>query len=290
MTTVTATHVTFTVPEWQSSGTVQFSSKTAQGVILVTHMTPFHPVSHIWPDHPADRGVVVHNNQHFAVIDCLTGAYQLESGHLYIGRDIPVKRHEAGWLFVVVHIVDAPSAFTVGETVELAVDETYQHALSRGHSGAHFAALALNKVLHHAYWRKQPSRLDALGHYDFHAFAEQSSFVGEDSCKDTYRLGKTLRKRGLNSADLLNDLSAVEDKVNHQLSEWRDSGQTITMHRHGPLLTDSRYWQCTIDNKRVEIPCGGTHILALSGLSKLAVTLHSPSEQEVIMTTHTAPS
>ncbi|RXJ71717.1 metal-dependent hydrolase [Veronia nyctiphanis] len=287
---VTATKITFTHPQWDVDSKVQICERCDRGVRLVTEVTPFHPVSHIWPDHPADRGYVDIKGKSYAIADCLTGAYHTETAELFVDKDIPVKRDTPGWLFVVVHTIDSEDEFEVGEHVRLDVDKPYQASLSRGHSAAHFAALALNKVIHSDYWRKEAQRKDPLDHHDFHAYAEQTSFVTEDRCEDTYRLGKTLRKRGLNSAELLANLADIEDKVNQQLAQWKAYGAEIIMKRHGEYLTDSRYWCCEIDEQKIEIPCGGTHISSLQDLDTLKVVLSSDSEQEIKMTTLTSPA
>lgn len=253
---------------------------------IVTEETPFHPISHIWPDHPADRGELIIDEQIFTVIDCVVGAID-QIGELFIGADIPVKREEAGWQFVVVHQIDALIELSPSQMVTLRVDKDYQDSLSRAHSGAHLAALALNKVLHQDYWRKQPDRNDELGHHHFHSYAEETSFVSPDRCIDTYRLGKTLRKRGLNSDDVVNNLTAIEVLVNQQLASWVETQAEIKMVCKGQYLTDSRYWTINLDAIEICMPCGGTHINSLAQLISLTVRLELDQAGQIIMTTQT---
>lgn len=287
MTPVSATQILFCHQTWQHQAQVQMCQATTQGnQWLVTESTPFHPVSHIWPDHPADKGYVEYGRHRLPVVDCLTGAVELSTNTLFVDKEIPVKRGEAGWVFVVVHQLDTDLAIDVNEHVTLHVDRKYQDALSRGHSAGHLASLALNKVLHANYWRKQADRLDELKHYDFNSYAQETSFVTEDCCTDTYRLGKTLRKRGLNSANMLEDLEQITESVNEQLTHWLEIGSDITIDCKGPLLTDSRYWVCDLGVEGVvEMPCGGTHSSSLTEFSAITVELVIQDEQHIQMIT-----
>ncbi|MGF1874912.1 alanyl-tRNA editing protein [Photobacterium frigidiphilum] len=289
MSDVTPTHVLFTVPQWRTEAEIQLCEPaTSRGVYVVTDRTCFHPVSHIWPDHPADKGTIALGDSCFDVAGCFTGAVDLATNTLYVGTDIPVKRDTPGWAFVVVHYIAEDVQWSKGDTVILSVDEAYQQALSRGHSAGHLSSLALNKVLHNDYWRKDASRKDELGHYDFHSYAQQQSIVSEDKSTDTYRLGKTLRKRGLNTADMLANLVALTELINQQLETWRQSGAAVVMRREGMQLTDSRYWQCDLgEGEIIEIPCGGSHIQSLSEYSVLYVEFEHVSDQELVMVTHT---
>ncbi|PSV48849.1 metal-dependent hydrolase [Photobacterium indicum] len=291
MSDVTPTHVLFTEQQWQIEAEIQLCDPaTSYGVYVVTDRTSFHPVSHIWPDHPADKGTIALGDSCFDVAGCLTGAVDLETNTLYVGTDIPVKRDTPNWAFVVVHYIAEDVQWSKGDTVILSVDKAYQQALSRGHSAGHLSSLALNKVLHSDYWRKDASRKDELGHYDFHSYAQQQSIVSEDKSTDTYRLGKTLRKRGLNTADMLANLAALTDLINQQLETWRHSGAVVVMRREGTLLTDSRYWQCDLgEGEIIEIPCGGSHIQSLAEYSALFVEFEHVSDQELVMVTHTKP-
>ncbi|WP_394145268.1 alanyl-tRNA editing protein [Vibrio atypicus] len=269
---ITPTITQFCHQTWQLESTALLVQESDNQIYVVTEKTPFHPVSHIWPDHPADRGTL----NGVEVEDCLVGAVELESNTLYVGKAIPVKRDEPGWAFVVVHVLaKADLAIEEGQVVTLQVDKEYQDSLSRGHSAGHIAYLALNKVLvEGAYWRKDADRKDPHGYYDFNSYAQETSFVSEDKCLDTYRLGKTLRKRGLNSTDVLTDLKTIEEQVNRQINQWLNLDSVIKVECHGECLTDSRYWQCDLNEKSIaEISCGGTHASSLTEFDEILVTL-----------------
>ncbi len=281
---VTPTITQFCHSTWTLDAQVQHVSQAKQCVYVVTDQTPFHPVSHIWPDHPADKGWL--NGE--VVIDCQVGAVELASGELYVGQEIPVKRDQPGWVFVVVHCLAENSlSLSVGQVVALEVDKAYQQSLSRGHSAGHIAYLALNKVLNqNGYWRKDADRKDPHGHYDFNSYAQVTSFVTPDQCLDSYRLGKTLRKRGLNSADLLQNLADIELKVNQQVAAWLALGAAIHIECHGEALTDSRYWQCDLgEGEPAVIPCGGTHASSLDEYAQIQVQLKAIDEQHIEMLT-----
>lgn len=226
------------------------------------------------------------NGKSFDVVDCQVGAVELASGELYVGQAIPVKRDTEGWAFVVVHVLPFTDTFDAGDIALLEVDKEYQLSLSRGHSAGHIAYLALNKVLAQNYWRKDADRKDPHGNYDFNSYAQETSFVTPDKCLDTYRLGKTLRKRGLNSADMLSDLKSIEQQVNVLLGDWLKRDVAITVDCHGEHLTDSRYWQCDLGEGEIAvIPCGGTHASHLSDFGSIHVTLVEIDSQTIEMHT-----
>jgi len=288
MSQITPTITQFCHQTWQLTSSLLLAQQDEKHLYIVTEQTPFHPVSHIWPDHPADKGSLTINGQSYDVTDCRVGAVELASGKLYVDKAIPVKRDTEGWVFVVAHAIDADVAsFELGCKVELTVDKAHQQALSRGHSAGHLAFLALNKVLAtEGYWRKDADRKDPHGHYDFNSYAQETSFVTEDKCLDTYRLGKTLRKRGLNSAEMLNDLAKIEQLVNQQLASWLELSSVVEMKCHGPYLTDSRYWHCDLkEGVEAVIPCGGSHISSLTELPVLKVSLRQLDAQNIEMQT-----
>ncbi|AUI85406.1 metal-dependent hydrolase [Vibrio azureus] len=287
---ITATKIRFCHQMWQLETTVQQVQSTTDMTYVITETTPFHPVSHIWPDHPADRGSLMINGKKLDVIDCQVGAIELASGALHVGQAIPVKRDTQGWVFVVVHVLSWTEAVVVGDVVSLQVDKEFQLSLSRGHSAGHIAYLALNKVLAQNYWRKDADRKDPHGNYDFNSYAQETSFVTPDKCLDTYRLGKTLRKRGLNSAEVVNDLESIENQVNLLLKGWIQRKVPVSIQCHGEALTDSRYWECDLgEESTAVIPCGGTHITHLNEIESVKVRLLMQDTQTIEMHTHVVP-
>ncbi|MEZ9071554.1 alanyl-tRNA editing protein [Vibrio splendidus] len=285
---ITPTITQFCHQAWQLNAKALYVENDDSKTYLITDMTPFHPVSHIWPDHPADRGFVSVNGEQYIVEDCLVGAVEQSTGKLHIAADIPVKRDTEGWAFVVVHQLPASaSMININDEVGLTVDKEYQASLSRGHSAGHIAFLALNKVLAESYWRKDADRKDPLGSYDFNSYAQVTSFVTPELCTDKYRLGKTLKKRGLNVADMLANLDGIEADINQMISSWLAESTLVAMRLEGEALTDSRYWEWQLDSDTlVSIPCGGTHIENTSELKSLSVNLTQLDDQHIEMLTH----
>ncbi len=285
---ITPTITQFCHQAWQINAKALYVESDDSKTYLITDVTPFHPVSHIWPDHPADQGFVSVGDVQYPVEDCLVGAIEQSTGKLYIAADIPVKRNTEGWAFVVVHQLPVSADMVkVSDEVVLLVDKEYQASLSRGHSAGHIAFLALNKVLAESYWRKDADRKDPLGSYDFNSYAQVTSFVTPDLCTDKYRLGKTLKKRGLNVADMLANLEGIEVDINLMIADWIAESTSISMRLEGEALTDSRYWEWQLDSDTlVSIPCGGTHIENTSELKALAVKLTQLDDQHIEMLTH----
>lgn len=250
--------------------------------LLVTDLTPFHPQSHLWPDQPGDVGHARWEGGDAAIGPCRMGAISPD-GELFVDTDIPVKRGAEGWRFVVVHPLAGEHSLPVGSLVELQVDSAARHALSLGHSGCHLAALALNRTLT-PYWRKEASELDALGQPDFDRLAIQSSRVEPCGSREQYRIGKSLRKKGVNSEALLADLAVIEEKVNRQLADWIAAGSEIRRSRAGEAIIDSRYWHCMLEGQEVTIPCGGTHVASLAELGEVKVELTLVEEGFAMLT------
>ncbi|UJF18953.1 alanyl-tRNA editing protein [Vibrio sp. SS-MA-C1-2] len=265
---------------------VQLVKQQDNKTYIVTDKTPFHPVSHIWPDHPSDQGTIEVGDNLYSVEIALTGAIELATGELYVDQAIPVKRDQQGWIFVVVHVVDQWLDINTQQQITLNVDLDYQHQLSCGHSAGHLASLALNKVLDADYWRKDAPRVDELGHHDFNGYAQEKSSVAPTCCTDDYRLGKTLRKRGLNSTEIIENIKQVESDVNQQLILWLALESNVLIESEGDTLTDSRYWVCQLgDEGVVKMPCGGTHINHFSQLPSLEVSLNVINNQAIVMKT-----
>ncbi|MEH8119118.1 hypothetical protein Q7I37_16350 [Aeromonas allosaccharophila] len=281
------TRVSFVLGHHQEQASVVCCQR-GETTLLVTDLTPFHPQSHLWPDQPGDVGHARWEGSDAAIGPCRMGAISPD-GELFVDADIPVKRGAEGWRFVVVHPLAGEHSLPVGSRVELQVDSAARHALSLGHSGCHLAALALNRTLT-SYWRKEVSELDALGQPDFDRLAIQSSRVEPCGSREQYRIGKSLRKKGVNNEALLADLAVIEEKVNRQLADWITAGGEIRRSRAGEAIIDSRYWHCTLEGQEVTIPCGGTHVASLAELGEVRVTLNPSDEGFTLHTQVTAPA
>ncbi|WP_420122910.1 metal-dependent hydrolase [Nakamurella sp.] len=252
-------------------------------LLVVTDRTPFHPVDPGWPDQGPDRGILAHGDRRAPVLDCVIGA---TDGHaLFVGSEIPVRRGEPGWSFVVVHVLAAATLEVVaGDEVTLTVDAGHRAALSAGHTGCHLAALALNAALA-GRWRKTP-RPDGLGRPDFDGTAIVTSRIEPFGSVDEYRLGRSLRRSGFDPAGLADELPAVAAAVDATLAGWVAAGGAVRVETAGPALTDRREWVCELPDGIARIPCGGTHVTALADLGSVRVTLDLAADgQQLTMRT-----
>ncbi|MDQ0735660.1 metal-dependent hydrolase [Arthrobacter agilis] len=222
--------------------------------------TAFHPVDSAWPDQGPDRGELRADGAAWPVTDCVVGA--TDGTTLYLGAESPVRKGTEGWAFVVAHLTDA-DAPAVGDDVVVRVDAAYRAAVSAGHTGCHLASLALNRALADRWKKDVPA--DALGAPNFDALAVDTTAIGEFGSVDTYRLGKSLRRKGFSVEDL--DPAAIAAAVNATLATWTATGAPIGIAADGPGLTDRRRWVCELPGERAEIPCGGTHLDSLAGLA-----------------------
>ncbi|SEK75353.1 metal-dependent hydrolase [Streptacidiphilus jiangxiensis] len=245
---------------------------------VVVARTPFHPLDHTWPDQPADTGTL--GGQ--AVLDCVTGGVGPE-GEFALGADIPVRRGDEEWAWLVVHVVAEPVA--VGEEVELLVDADRRAALCAAHTGCHLLALALNAALAPR-WRKDPGRSDSHGNPDFDSLAMDTSRMDTAASYDVYRIGKSLRKKGFTADGLAEDLPAVTDAVNARLAAWVAADSAVRIEAPGPELTARREWHAELPEGHASIFCGGTHLHHLGELAALSAELRlSEDGSELTVTT-----
>lgn len=234
--------------------------------------TPVHPVDAGWPDQPADRATLswedgTGSSGRTAVLDAVVAA--TDGSTLHLGSDIPVRKGTAGWAFVVAHLVaEAPPA---GTSVSVVVDAEHRRALSLGHTGCHLASLALNRALADR-WTKEV-RPDALGAANFDGEANETSHILEGGSLDTYRLGKSLRKRGFGVEGISQAIAAIEAEVNATLAGWVGAEAPVRIDRDGERLTDRRHWVCALPDGEARIPCGGTHARSLGELGRLRASL-----------------
>lgn len=235
---------------------------------VLLDVTCVHPVDAGWPDQGPDLALLHHGAAFWPVEDCIVGA--TDGSALYIGDDIPVAKGTPGWAFVVVHVVDA-AGLSAGDTVTVEVDEGLRDATSAGHTSCHLASLALNAALADR-WKKDV-RADALSHPDFDGLAIDESLIGPNASVDTYRLGKSLRKKGFSVDGFAEALASIETTVNATLLAWTETDAAVRVDRDGDRLTDRRYWVCELPGANVRIPCGGTHVESLGTLGAVTVTL-----------------
>lgn len=283
-----ATVVTFPAGRTCGEGTVSSVLRGDDGIIVVTDATPFHPVDHTWPDQPGDAGLLRLSSDSVRVVEAVMAAVS-DDGTFAVGADIPVKRGVEGWTWLVGHRLDAaeaPQWLTTGAVVELEVDGSRRHALSRGHSACHLASLALDLAVADL-WRKDVGA-DALGNPDFEGRANQSSRIHEDGAVDEYRLGKSLRKAGFDTEAFAASLAEREGAINAQLAAWAAARAVSAIETDGPTIIDRRRWRCSLPEGDAVMLCGGTHVASLAEFASISVTLRLPDPQTLVMTTSVA--
>jgi alanyl-tRNA synthetase len=274
---VTGTVVEFPAGVVHGAGVVQHVLGLDGRVGVVTDRTPFHPVDPSWPDQPGDFGTL----NGLAVVDCLVGAVDSE-GVIAVDSAIQARRGDPEYSWVVVHVVDGPAP-AVGDAVDLRVDAQRRAGLSRAHTGCHVSALALNAVVADL-WRKDVVT-DGIGNPDFDRIALASSRMTPDQARDSYRLGKSLRKKGFDTAAFLEGLDGLPARVEAQVQRWMDADANVEIEVDGPHLTDMRRWCCHVPEGTFRIACGGTHVTALRELGSLSVRYEQPDDATVVAVT-----
>lgn len=283
----TDTEVTYPAGALTSEGTVVSVEPAGDDRWAVfLDRTAAHPVDTAWPDQPADRVTLATAEARFDVVEVRVAG--IEDGVVHIGDDLHVRTGTDGWVFAVAHVVqgDAPQ---VGDRVTVTVDPELRAALSVAHSACHLAALALDAVLAD-HWSKPVSE-DTLGHPAFDSLAIVRSSIHEYRSEDEYRIGKSLRKKGLDPA-AFDDADAIAARVTEQLRAWTATGGAIRVVAEGVGLSARRTWTCELPEGVAAIPCGGTHPDDLAELVDPAVAIvveDVPGARLVTMTTTVTP-
>lgn len=271
------TAVTYPDGDLTSTGTVVHVEQLADGrAAVILDRTAFHPVDPVWPDQPADAGTLTVDGRTHAVVDAVVGA--TDGTVLHVG-DAPVRTGTEGWAFVVCHLVDDATGIEPGAAAAISVDPKRRRALSAGHTACHLASLALNEALSGLWTKDVP--VDGRGRPNFDQLAITSSRILEGGSVDEYRIGKSLRKKGFAAAELAPRIDEVTAAADALLRDWIATGGTVSIVREGGRqgLGDRRSWHAELMDGTVEIPCGGTHLHALSELAAAEVQLE-PTEAE----------
>ncbi|HEV7812516.1 MAG TPA: metal-dependent hydrolase [Leifsonia sp.] len=266
---VTDTIVSYADGALASTGTVVHVEPLADGrAAVVLDATAFHPVDPVWPDQPADQGTLTVAGVAHPVLDAVVGA--TDGSSLFVG-DAPVRTGTEGWAFVVCHIVADATAIEPGATAEIAVEPDARRALSAGHTACHLASLALNESLAGLWTKEVP--LDGRGNPNFDQLAITESRILPNGSLDSYRIGKSLRKKGFAVTGLPDRIEEVTATANALLGGWVASGAPVSIERDGDGLGERRTWRCELPDAVVQIPCGGTHLTSLGELTGVYVTL-----------------
>jgi alanyl-tRNA synthetase len=242
---------------------------------VVCALTPFHPVDHRWPDQPGDHGTLHFGPGTAQVVDCLTGAVHAQTGEVTTGTAITARRGDLEWHWIVLHIVRSlPDAARAPHSVaRLSVSESRRAALSAAHSACHLSGLALNERLADLWSPDRVPQRDSLGFPDFDGTALTRSQISETGFRDTYRLGKSLRKSGFQTARLADLVPALGDQLAARTGTWISAAAKVWIETGGPRLSAPRTWHCALPDGEAAIACGGTHPDCLAALGALRFTI-----------------
>lgn len=279
-----ASKITFQNGSCREISRVEAIAQRGDDFVVVTETTPFHPRDFQWPDQPEDRGFIqTADGRRHTVADAVFVALS-PTGIFSVDREIPVKKNDPDWYFCVGHLIRGERPlFARGEEIVLQVDEAYRQALSRAHSAAHLMALALDRSFA-PLWRKE-APMDALGSPDFDGLAMDISTIGPLCCHDRYRLGKSLRKKGFSSDELRQSLKQHENEINASLATWLAQDTAISQRSDGDGLTSHRLFCTKIEDRDVEMPCGGTHVRSFAEIGSASVRLFMQDEETLIIDT-----
>lgn len=273
----------------QSRGTVLHVEEIGDGLAVILDRTAFHPIDGHWPDQPADRGrLILKDGTAADILDARVGA--TDGTALFVGDAVPVRTGTEGWTFVVVHVVAQGTPVAEGDRVEIAVDAAFRGALSAGHTACHLAALALDRALAES-WTKTVAS-DSLGAPAFDALAVETSEIRENGARDTYRIGRSLRKKGFD-ATAFDEPAAVAQRVDEILAGWIATDAPVHIEAPQDGLGARRSWICTLPDGEARIPCGGTHVTSLGALGRVSVAIDvtdaEGARQVVMVTSVTRP-
>ncbi|WP_235828111.1 alanyl-tRNA editing protein [Actinomadura rubteroloni] len=278
-----STRVTFPAGAMTGWSTVVACLPVDGGRGIVVDETPFHPLDPFWPDQPGDVGLLQSDGLELKVVDSVTGAVPATGGEVLVGADIPVKRGDPDWHWLVVHVVER--RVPQGAEIRLMVDGDRRRAFSAGHTACHLTALALNAALA-GRWRKDAPP-DGLGRPDFDRLAITRSRIVPGGSVDTYRLGRSLRRKGFTTEGLADALPDVAGHMESLLAGWIASGAPVAVEAPNAELTAPRTWRCDLPDGVARLPCGGTHVDDLGELGRVAVTLEL-AQDELVVETRTA--
>lgn len=265
---------------------------------LFLEETSFHPVDMNWPDQPADKGVLLIGEKELNVVDCKIFGVHKENKSIIEAREIP-RGEKANWYYTVGHIVEIKEedpGFFLDKEVVAKVDSVFRFQLSLHHTCCHLAAFALNFVTKE-FWSKDlnASNRDTLGSPNFDQLAMDRSLIFPDHSEDIYRFGKSIKKKGLQTEEIMLNLEHIQERVNMLLDEWLKTKSKVDILCEGPYLDSRRVWRCELIQGIAELPCGGTHISDLSIIKQIKYSLkiisdESTKEKKLMAITEALPN
>ena len=141
---------------------------------------------------------------------------------------------------VVVHILEAPTSFRIGDSVKCSIDWERRYKIMKLHSSAH--------IMEHFLWQRL-GKMERLG-----------SHVDEKKDRADYAY------EGRLPAD---ELRRVEEATNRFLAE----GHEVRIH-FDPSRPGIRIWSCG----PIEMPCGGTHVRNTREIGAIKLRRRNPGK------------
>jgi alanyl-tRNA synthetase len=267
------TRVTFPVGALTGASPVLAEFPCAGLTAVICARTPFHPVDHSWPDQPGDRGLLYFRGLRAEVVDCITGTVHKTTGEVQAGTDITAKRGDPEWHWVVLHLLrslpDGP--WPARPVVQLSVDEGRRTALSAAHTACHLSGLALNEFLADLWSADRVPRQDSLGHPNLDSTALARSEIAVEGFHDTYRLGRSLRRSGFETARVAGMVTDIGAQLTERIAGWIEAAAKVWIQTATTRLSAPRTWHCALPEGEADIACGGTHPDSLAALKAVRI-------------------
>ncbi len=265
-----------------------YVSHSLNACFVLLETSCFHPRDFRWPDQPADKGRLVIGSTEIPVLDVVKMLIAPEMERPLFDQEIPTSKKELPEGYRLLSVVKIYQEFEnllqvaheSNQNVFGQVDEHWRYELSIGHTSGHLASYALNEAIT-PYWRKNVL-LDSRGYADFNQLTQVKSQVIPSGCLDNFRLGKSIRKAGLNVHELIADLNEIESKANFLLKKWSESNPKFQIEKRGDALDDSRIWYCQLNDERFSMFCGGTHISHFEEVNRLFLKLEYDEQLQQI--------
>ncbi len=259
--------------------------------VVVTDVTPFHPLDAWWPDQPSDRGIITVMDRSWAIDRAVLVGTKQGSSEIRIGDTKGVKRSDNSWSWSVGHVILGAPAVNelINAECRLEVDPDYRRAIAAGHTGCHIAAFALNETLER-YWTKPISK-DSFGKDDFDKEAIVSSRIEEFASVDRYRIGKAVRRAGFSSDRFWSEFGGLATEIEFICNRILNDISSIHVVPDHTSFHARRSWVAIHKKARLQIPCGGVHVRNPREIANMKIGISRQDEQsEFIMESRTQPS
>tara|TARA_R110002072_G_scaffold260722_15_gene419352 strand:- start:993 stop:1898 length:906 start_codon:yes stop_codon:yes gene_type:complete len=264
-----------------------------EGLYICTNRSPFHPEDYLGGDQPGDIGKIKIEDIDYQVVDSKVLVINAKNGKL----EYPASKSELRkgieeniyvvqtGHFIIFGLENLDLEKLLDKKCLIEVDMNFRAQLSKTHTTIHLMSIVLNEDLAE-FWTKIPTMLDVFGNPNFDALAIVKSKIFPLRAVDSYRLGKSLKKKGFDIQKFWEaDLEEISKKMSQRLNKLilNNKKSTIIMKGNGNDLGDRRSFNIKINNKDISIPCGGTHLNSLSSIEKVKVNLKFGKKKDMLI-------